>query len=138
MMRIWPQTTLATLVLFRAALAFGFFVFTSLQPAMFADATTKGLHDSTKLVGELMHVEPAGLDMHAQHHHSTAEVPSPVVSSSNHLDMGCDVHCALDMAVPVECQALLRPAYCCFDPVHVSVLTDGEYAACIRPPRYLS
>ncbi|WP_157020031.1 hypothetical protein [Mesorhizobium xinjiangense] len=125
---------------FRTILALAFLFLTVLQPGMFAVANAKGFQVATALAADASSVEHGS---HAQHHQSVAEEPSQDNSSQNHhdkrfADKACEVHCASVTAVSVDCQALQRPVERCFEPVHLSVLIDGEYAELIRPPRRLN
>ncbi|MEC9244759.1 MAG: hypothetical protein VYB05_08315 [Pseudomonadota bacterium] len=121
----------------RAILALAFVVFTMLQPAMFAVVNAQSPHPGISFVVDSSAVDHS---KHVQRHQSAAEEPGTRDMSPDHqdkpfADKGCEVHCAPVTAVPVVYQALQRPVDRSFELVLASVLTDGEYAELVRPPR---
>lgn len=124
----------------KAVLALVFLLMTAIQPGFFAAAGKAGHHQQAAAASQ----DDADLLEVAAHDHDAAGVVHSSSKSHHHGgakdagDKTCEVHCAPGQAVPVEFVTFDHVFARCFGEARVTVLSRGEYAELIRPPRHLS
>ena len=122
---------------FRVALALVFLLVSSLQGTLFASAGSfSQMNAKSAAHHEMVADDAAGVHQHGpmadaaapdQEHHGGKSMS----------DKGCEVHCAPASAVPVNYIDIEHAVGRCFAQSVATVLIDGNYAECIRPPRHL-
>ena len=119
----------------RVALAFVFFLVSSLQGTLFASASSFGQMNAMPAAHhEMVSDDVSGVHQHGQMDQETA------ADQSHHggtpmSDLSCEVHCAPAGTVLVTYINIAHAVARCFAQSVPAVLVDGNYAEFIRPPR---